>query len=163
MIAPPRRSGKPSSREGNIIRIFEKYNTNTYLTKYSSNFWVFCNPAGGPRAQTQMHGILAMMTRPINLRVRPVGHSQTREGRAFLYLSILSDSGRCTWSRAFSESGSVEVGQQPAWRRRPAPLHGRFNRAHLPHLPAHEGERSTQCEAALRDGRGASSDSPHRT
>ena len=45
--------------------------------------------------------------------------------------------------------------------RRPAPLHGQFNQAHLPHLPAHEGERSTQDEAALRGGRGASSDSPH--
>ena len=45
--------------------------------------------------------------------------------------------------------------------RRPAPLHGQFSRDHLSHLPAHEGERSTQCEAALRDARGASSDSPH--
>ena len=61
----------------------------------------------------------------------------------------------CTWSRAFSESWSVEAGQQPAWRSRPAPLHGQFNQAHLPHLPAHEGERSTQDEAALRGGRGA--------
>ena len=63
--------------------------------------------------------------------------------------------------RAFSESWSVEAGRQPARRRRPAPLHGQFNQAHLPHLPAHEGERSTQDEAALRGGRGVSSDSPH--
>eukprot|EP00964_Phaeocystis_antarctica_P030620 scaffold17309_cov65-Phaeocystis_antarctica.AAC.3 len=27
---------------------------------------------------------------------------------------------------AFSEGGSVEAGQQLAWRRRPAPLHGQF-------------------------------------
>ena len=72
-------------------------------------------------------------------------------------------SGWCTWSRDFSESWSVEAGRQPARRRRPAPLHGQFSRGHLPHLPAHEGKRSTQDEAALQGGRGASSDSPHQS
>ena len=55
----------------------------------------------------------------------------------------------------------MEAGRQPARRKRPAPLHGQFSQAHLPHLPAHEGERSTQDLAALRGGRRASSDSPH--
>ena len=72
-------------------------------------------------------------------------------------------SGWCTWSRDFSESWSVEAGRQPARRRRPAPPHGQFSQVHLPHLPAHEGKRSTQDEAALRGGRGASSDSPHQS
>ena len=83
-----------------------------------------------------------------------LGYYERRAGRR-------RTSGWCTWSRAFSESWSVEAGRQPARRRRPAPLHGQFSQAHLPHLPAHEGERSTQDEAALRGGRGASSDSPH--
>ena len=57
----------------------------------------------------------------------------------------------------------MEAGRQPARRRRPAPPHGQFSQVHLPHLPAHEGKRSTQDEAALRGGRGASSDSPHQS
>ena len=44
----------------------------------------------------------------------------------------------------------MEAGQQAAWRRRPAPLHGQFSRNHLPHLPAHEGERSTLSARVLR-------------
>ena len=76
-----------------------------------------------------------------------LGYYERRAGRR-------RTSGWCTWSRAFSESGPVEAGRQPARRRRPAPLHGQFSQAHLPHLPAHEGERSTQCEATQRDGRG---------
>ena len=87
-----------------------------------------------------------------------------------------SELGYCTTSGG--RGGGAPVGGAPGaepsaraglWKRgdslrgarRPAPLHGQFSQAHLPHLPAHEGERSTQDEAALRGGRGASSDSPH--
>ena len=57
-------------------------------------------------------------------------------------------------------SGSGGSSQQPARRRRRAPLHEQVARHHLSHLPTHEGARSAQCEADQRHGHGASSGSP---